>query len=206
MKISDKLNMKKLRIVFMLLVAILFTACFGDKKAVIGADLSNTAFVNKSFKGNTIAFDEVTDVCNLIKVEKLAGLYDVPTSNIVIVGQGDVVQQQNVKTCMVRVKLDETDWNFLTGTISIFKDDNTNENWEESWSMKKAMSKSGKWIPNMGKAALFTSAKRKLAIKFDGYVLEIIAPGAPFNKEEQARNRDFEKITLQIVKDLGFIN
>ena len=210
--------MKLAKTIIFAMILTTLSSCFGDKKSIIGSDLGNTSFVNKSFKGNAINFNAVTDVCSLINKEKLASLYGVSASSIVTVGQGKFVQTATTKTCMVRVQLGGSEWNFLTGMVSLFKEVSAaddaggiseavgqGENWEEAWSLKKGMSKSGKWIPNVGKAALFTSAKRKLEVKLDGYTLEIVAPGAPFNKEEQAKNRDFEKITLTMAKDLGFV-
>ncbi|WP_299676958.1 hypothetical protein [uncultured Tenacibaculum sp.] len=210
--------MKLLKTVIFIMTLAVLSSCFGDKKSIIGADLGNTSFVNKNFQGNTVEFNAVTDVCSLINKEKLASLYNVSADAIVTVGQGKFVQNGNTKTCMVRVKLGGSDWNFLTGMISLYKEVSSSqdvggiseaigqgENWEEAWSLKKSMSKSAKWIPKVGKAALYTDSKRKLEVKLEGYTLEIVAPGAPFNKEEQAKNRDFEKISLQMVKDLGFI-
>ena len=210
--------MKTFKITILVLSLTILSSCFGDKKSIIGSDLGDTSFVNKNFKGNAINFADVEDVCALLNQEKVAGLYNVPASYIATVGKGKFVQNNQVKTCMVRVKLDDTDWNFLTGMVTLFKEVKASEdqggiseavgqgeNWEEAWSLKKSMSKTGKWIPNVGKAALYTSAKRKLEIKFEGYSLEIVAPGAPFNKEEKAKNRDFEKITLAMAKDLGFL-
>lgn len=209
--------MKTIKTTLLIVCLTLLSSCFGDKKSIVGSDIGNTSFVNKNFKGNLISFKEVKDVCSLLKPDKIASLYGVSKEAIVTVGQGASVQNQNTKTCMLRVGLDDSDWNFLTGMVSLYKEISASEdaggiseavgqgsNWEEAWSLKKEMSKSAKWISNTGKAALYTAAKRKLEIKLEGYTLEIVAPGAPFNKEEQAKNRDFEKITLQIAKDLGF--
>ena len=80
------------------------------------------------------------------------------------------------------------------------------KNWEEAWSLKKSISKSAEWIPNMGKAALWNARKKTLEIKFDGYNLLINPPKNILNKEETAKNRDYKEIAIEMAKSCGFIN
>ena len=203
-----------------ILAMTLLSSCIGDRKSIIGADFGDTSFVNTSFEANEIDYAEGMSACDQLSAATLADLYGVSEDMVII---SDPMKMANATqvggpSCMVHVKLSERKGDYLTGTISIVKEVGKDEymgeiaeatgggeNWEEAWAMKKAMRESTEWMENMGKAALWTGKKRMLEIKLDGYTLSIMAPGAPFNQEETARNRDYKKIAVAMAKSSGFV-
>jgi len=46
--------MKTINLILFSLTVLGLSSCKGDKKSIIGADLSEDSFVNKNFKGNFI--------------------------------------------------------------------------------------------------------------------------------------------------------
>ncbi len=203
-----------------ILAMTLLSSCIGDRKSIIGADFGDTSFVNTSFKANEIDYTEGMSACDQLSAATLADLYGVSEDMVIISDPTKMANATQVggPSCMVHVKLSERKGDHLTGTISIAKEVGKDEymgeiaeatgggeNWEEAWAMKKAMRESTEWLEDMGKAALWTGKKRMLEIKLDGYTLSIMAPGAPFNQEETARNRDYKKIAVAMAKSSGFI-
>lgn len=198
----------------------LLSSCIGDRKSIIGADLGDTSFVNTSFKANEIDYTEGMSACDQLSTATLAELYGVSEDMVIISDPTKMANSRFVggPSCMIHVKLSETKGDHLTGTISLAREVGKDEymgeiaeatgggeNWEEAWALKKAMRESTEWMENMGQAALWTGKKRMLEIKFDGYTLNVIAPGAAFNQEENSRNRDYQKIAVAMAKSSGFI-
>ncbi len=195
--------MKYTLLVFSIL---LFFACdnpVGDKKSTIDSvnEIGNTSFVNKNFNGNLIQYNSDLNPCEMLTQDALANLYQVGTDKIQVIGGNGSFQ-----TCTYRVLLGE-EFNFLTGSMLILPDPSGDviDSWAEQWSIQKAASKSSEYLPNMGKAALWKGGNRTLKIKFEGYTLEIMAPGAPFNKEEKKKNRDYKSIAIGMAKEAGFL-
>ncbi len=120
---------------------------------------------------------------------------------------------------MFFIKKGASDFQWLRGAIMIQREigieetmgdvaeaAGTGKNWEEAWRLKKAMSKSAEWLPNMGKAALWNPKKVVLEIKFEGYNLTIKPLKNILNEEEKTLNRDYKAIAVGMAKASGFIN
>lgn len=198
----------------------LCTSCLGDRQSLIGQDLGDTSFVNKSFKGNRINYREGMRACDKLSPQVLADFYDRSESDIIITDP--TKSDRYVKPspgCIIHVKMSDEKFDHLTGTINVFKEiksdefmgdvaeaTGTGENWEDAWALKKSLRKNTEWIADMGQAALWTEKLRKLEIKFEGYTLEVIAPGAAFNQIEKAKNRDYKAIAIAIAKAAGYID
>jgi len=209
-----------LKISGFLLIVFLFTACFGDRQSIIGQDLSDTSFVNKNFKGNKIDYKKGMSACEQLSAATIAELYSTTNDKVILTdpSKSDRYAPTPDPACHFHILLSEVKGDHLTGSISIFREVAKKEqmgdiaeaagigkNWEEAWALKKAMYKSAEWLPNMGKAALWRAKKRTLNIKLEGYTLSIVAPGATFNKKEQAKKRDYKKIAISIAKQSGFL-
>ncbi|MEM9932542.1 MAG: hypothetical protein AAF824_02975, partial [Bacteroidota bacterium] len=189
-------------------------------KSIIGADLGDTSFVNTSFKANEVDYTEGMSACDQLSAATLADLYGVSEDMVLI---SDPTKMENSRfvggpSCMIHIKLSDIKGDHLTGTISLAREvgkeefmgeiaeaTGGGENWEEAWALKKAMYESAEWMEGMGLAALWTGNKRMLEIKFKGYTLSMIAPGAAFNQEENSRNRDYQKIAVALAKSAGYI-
>ncbi|MGV6830104.1 MAG: hypothetical protein ACWA5P_00900 [bacterium] len=212
--------MKQKLSLLMVAIAISISSCIGDRQSLMVDDLGDTSFVNKKFTGNTINYAEGMSACDQLSSSVLANIYGVLADNVIITDPTKSDRYVNPKPgCMIHVKMSDQKFDHLTGTINVFKEikadefmgdvaeaTGSGENWEEAWALKKGLRKSTEWISGMGKAAIWTGKLRKLEIKFDGYTLEIIAPGAPFNEIEKAKNRDYKAIAIEMAKASGFIN
>jgi hypothetical protein len=190
--------MMKKTIVFSLIVC-LFSACFGDKKSAIGTDFNNTNFINKSFKGNKLEFSAITKPCNYVSKVTLAKLYNTTEAQVHLIGGNSLS-----KTCTIRVKISDSEYDYITGSVHFYEElDKTADGstWIETWQIQKNVSKSSRWIPNLGKAAFYKGSKRELRIKFDNYVLSVMAPGPAFNEVEKSKNRDYKKIALTMANE-----
>lgn len=188
--------MKKI-IGFSFFIALL-TGCFGDKKTAIGTNFNDISFVNKNFKGNTLEFSAITTPCKYISKESLATLYKVSKDQVYLMGGNS-----SSKTCTIRVKISDAKYDYITGSIHFYEElDKTEDGstWVEMWQIQKGTSKSSEWIPNLGKASFYKGSKRELRVKFDNYVLSVMAPGSAFNEVEKSKNRDYKKIALAMAK------
>jgi len=214
--------MKKGFIKLLLLTVLAATvfACIGDRKSIAVEDLGDTSFVNEDFKGNAIDYQEGMSACDRLDAAVIAELYGVSTEQVVITDptKSDRFDKTLPPSCKFHVLLSDQMGDHLVGTIGVVKEvgkdemmgeiaeaAGNGENWQEAWALKKSMRESTEWIEDMGKAALWTGKKRRLEIKFDGYTLTILAPGAPFNPKEQEKNRDYKSIAIAIAEAAGFL-
>lgn len=192
---------------FLIFSILLFFTCdnpIGDKKSAISSvnEIGNTSFVNKNFSSNEIDFTPDLNPCQMLGKDALAKLYNVGSEEIQVI-EGNV----NNQICTYRVLLGGSEFNFLTGSLVIRKDKPNNDmgTWEERWSVQKATSKSSEYLSNMGKAALWKGSNRTLSIKFEGYTLEVNAPGSAINEDEKKKNRDYKSIAIGMAKAAGFL-
>lgn len=213
--------MNKLKQLSTLLVLVTLCSCLGDKKQINVDEMNDTSFVNTNFKGNPINYTQGMSACDNINAATLAKMYDVSEDLIQILdpSKSDRYDKSANPSCMFYLKSGSTDFEWLRGTIAVNKEVSKNEymgdiaeavgsgeNWEEAWALKKSMSKSSEWIPNLGKAALWNNSKNILEIKMEGYTLFITPLRNMLNKTEVAKNRDYKKIALEMAKASGFIN
>ncbi|GAB5564713.1 MAG: hypothetical protein Wins2KO_17760 [Winogradskyella sp.] len=212
--------MKLKKIVMLGALAMVLVSCFGDRKAMDIAEMGDTSFVNENFKGNLINYKEGMSGCDKLSAGFLASQYNVATSAVIIEDPTKSDRYAIKKpSCMIHVKMSDQKFDHLTGSIGVIKEvkadefmgdvaqaAGTGEEWEEAWALKKSLRKSTEWIPNMGKAALWIGAQRTLEVKFDGYTLVVMAPGAPFNDIEKAKNRDYKAIAIAMAKAAGYTN
>jgi|GEM_PF-1501075 len=213
--------MKTKKIIILSLITLFLTSCLGDKKSIdIEEANDTTSFVNKDFKGNLIDYDENMSACSKMTKADLASLYNVSADDIYWMDSASNERMESNKpTCNFRVMLGENEFNYLIGGITvnreIKKDEmmgeiaeaaGSGENWKEAWALQKSMSKSAEWVEDTGLAAMWKPKRRELHIKFEGYTLYVMAPGAAFNKKEKAKNRDYKTIALEMARKAGFIN
>jgi hypothetical protein len=211
----------KISRVILSITILFFSSCLGDKKAVNIAEMEDSTFINTNFKGNLINYEEGMSACDKISVEEIASLYNV-TANLIHIEdptKSDRYKKNMKPVCNFYLESGSSDFEWLRGSIGINrevgKDEymgdvaeavGSGENWDEAWAMKKAMSKSSEWIPNLGKAALWNESKKILEIKMEGYTLIIIPLKNRLNKTEVAKNRDYKKLALEMAKASGYIN
>lgn len=187
-------------IAFLVLISISTTGCFGDKTTVIGQELGDTNFVNKDFSGNKIEFSALSkNMCSYISETKVKELY--PNAKKILVDDGKTFQS---KSCRFLVYMDDEEYNYLSGSIFATEDVLAEgEKWEESWELKKKVSKSSEYVSGLGKTAIWIGKKRELYIKMEGYTIMITVPGSTFKEEEVAKKRDYKKIGVEIAKSTG---
>ncbi|MEM7105659.1 MAG: hypothetical protein AAF502_21150 [Bacteroidota bacterium] len=178
-------------------ISFLLTACFGDKNTIIGQELGDTDFVNTNFSGNKVAFSALPKtMCSYINEAKVKELY--PDANKVLYDDGQTFMN---KSCRFLVYMGDNEYDYLSGTLFAVEDKLAEgEDWKETWELKKKMSKSSAYVPGLGKAAVWIGKKRELSVKMEGYMVMLTIPGAPFNKEELAKNRDYKSIAIEIAK------
>lgn len=213
--------MKTKKLITLSLIAIFLTSCLGDKKSIdIDEANDTTSFINKDFKGNLIDYNENMSACSKMSKADLAKLYQVSAEDIVWMDSASNERMStNKPTCNFRVMLGENEFNYLIGGISVNREIKKDEmmgeiaeaagggeNWKEAWALQKSMSKSAEWIEDVGLAAMWKPKRRELHIKFEGYSLYVMAPGSAINQQENAKNRDYKKIALEMAKKAGFIN
>ncbi len=213
--------MKTQQLIILSFIITLLASCLGDKKAVNVSEIGDISFVNKNFKGNRINYVEGMSACDKISASEIAKLYDVSADKIHIEDptKSDRYRKDMSPACMLYVKTGDNDFEWLRGAIGIKRDiakdeymgdvaaaTGIGENWEEAWALKKSISKSAEWIPNIGMAALWYDSKKQLEIKFNGYTLEILPLKNKLNKAEGNTNRNYKKIAIEMAKAAGYIN
>lgn len=188
------------RIAIVTFLSFSLTACFGDKTTVIGQELGDTNFVNKDFSGNKVEFPALPkNMCAYISEAKVMEFYS--DAKKMLVDDGKTFQS---KSCRFLVYMDDKEYNYLHGSIFASEDVLAEgEKWEESWELKKKVSKSSEYISGLGKTAIWIGKKRELYIKMDGYTVMITVPGSTFKEEEVAKKRDYKKIGIEIAKSTG---
>lgn len=209
--------------IFILSLLIVFlTACLGDKKSVNIEEMNDkSSFINKNFKGNLIDYNMNQSACERVSKADIAKLYDVSQDLVHIVDnvKSDQRDPNSQPNCQFFIESGESDFMWLRGNISVNREIKSNEymgeiaeaagngeNWEQAWALKKSISKSSEWVSGLGKAAVWKGSQKDLKIKFDGYTLFVSPLSNRLNKEEQALNRDYKKIAVEIAKAAGYIN
>lgn len=204
-----------------LLIAISFTACTGDKKPANVQEIGDTSFVNTNFKNNLINYTEGMSACDKITPAFIASLYDVSSSLVHVEDptKSDRYRKDIAPACMFFIKTGSNDYEWLRGSIAVNREVGADEfmgdiaeaagngeNWEEAWSLKKSISRSSEWLPNMGKAALWNEKNVMLEIKFEGYTLIVEPLKNILNEDEKSKNRDYKTIAVAMAKAAGYIN
>ncbi|MCR9288073.1 MAG: hypothetical protein NXI23_11890 [Bacteroidetes bacterium] len=208
--------MNLLKTFLIYLTTVLFIACSnGDKASIVGADFGDASFINDNFAGNKINYEKIGNPCELLNSIQIAKLYGASSEKVMIDRSNELGGQ---KSCRFLVSLSDQEFDHLTGFIAIAPEISADNDpggiaeatgggteWIEAWELKKMLSKSSEYIPNMGKAAIWFGAKRSLLIKLDGYSLSITAPGAAFNKKEKEKNRNYKAIAIEIAQKSGLL-
>lgn len=205
----------------LLLLVFITSSCLGDKKAVDVEEIGNTSFINNDFKGNKVNYTKGMSACDQLNAAAIARIYNVSESLVHVEDptKSDRYKKDLEPACMFFIESGASDFEWLRGGISINREVGANEmmgdiaeaagngeNWEEAWSLKKSISKSSEWIPNLGKAALWNERKKMLEIKMEGYTIVINPLKNILNKNEVAKNRNYKKLALEMAKASGFIN
>ncbi|WP_405607694.1 hypothetical protein [Polaribacter sp. Asnod1-A03] len=208
-------------LIILTLIISLFTSCFGDKKVTNVFEIGETSFINKNFKVNKINYTKGMSACNNITKEAIAKIYGVSASKVHVEDptKSDRYKKDMAPACIFYVEEGDNDFMWLRGSIAVNREISKDEfmgdvaeaagsgkNWEEAWSLKKSISKSAEWIPNLGKAALWNPKKGVLEIKFEGYTLVVNPLKNRLNKAETSKNRDYKKIAISMAKVGGYIN
>lgn len=194
--------MKYLKITTICLMTIILWSCVGDKKSIIGADLSEDSFVNKNFKGNLINYDENMSACGNISEAGVLQLYDSSNKIMIRDSSTDDRLQTIYPTCKLTVMLDK---GYLLGSLSLVPVLNKEENWVEDLALEKATSKSAEWVEDMGKAAMWKASTRKLSIRFEGYTLYVTVPGLSNSPDNKERNKNQKAKAIALAKMAGYI-
>lgn len=213
--------MKFIQKIIPVALSICLMSCLGDKKVVNVSEIGDSSFVNKNFKGNLVNYAEGMSACDKISAIDIAKLYNASADLIHIEDptKSDRYKKDLPPTCMIYLKTGASDFEWLRGSIGLKREIGKDEfmgdvaqaagmgkDWEEAWSLKKSISKSSEWLPNMGMAALWNASKKQLEIKFDGYTLTVIPLKNRLNAAEKTAKRDYKKIAIAMVKAAGYIN
>jgi len=212
----------KIKHIFILVVlALSFISCLGDKKAINIDEMGDASFVNKNFKGNNINYVKGMSACDKVSADVIAKLYTVSVDKVHIEDptKSDRYRKDIEPVCSFFIEDGESDFMWLRGSIAVHREigkdelmgdvaeaTGAGENWEEAWALKKSISKSSEWIPNTGQAALWNDRKKELLIKFDGYTLNVYPIKNKLNKDEVAKNRDYKRVAIAMAKAAGYIN
>lgn len=201
-------------------LAMVLVSCLRDRKAMDVAEMGDTSFVNKDFKGNLISYDKNRSACEQMSISALANFYEVSKDKIHIMDNknSDRFRKDMEPQCGIYIETSENDYEWLRGSISVFREigkdemmgeiaeaTGAGENWEEAWALQKSMSESAEWLENLGMAAVWNGNKTELKIKFEGYTLTVYPPTNKLNKEEVAKSRDYKKAALLMAKAAGYI-
>lgn len=199
--------MKTTNLILISLMVLFMSSCKGDKKTIIGEDLSDDSFVNTNFKGNLIDYSEDMSACNNFSKSVLSSNYEVTDEDVTIRDSSiDERFQSLYPKCKFTVMLGEGN-GYLLGEITVIPEaQQTNENWKETWAITKAASKSAEWVKNVGMAAQWKPNNRELSIKFEGYTLKVVAPGLNYDPNNQDRNNKYKNTALAIAKSAGYID
>lgn len=199
---------------------LIFASCLGDKKNVNIDEMSDTSFINESFDGNKINYSNDMSSCSNIKAADIAKMYNVDVEMVMIMDGSDQAQKLNANGpigCQFYIKTGENDFEWLRGSMSVQREikadeymgdvaqaTGSGEDWQEAWALKKSMSKSAVWVPELGKAALWNSSKNFLEVKFEGYTLNVVPLRNKLNKIEVGKQRDYKDLAIQMVKRAGY--
>lgn len=183
-------------LVAVLCIAILFTSCLGDQKTIVGQEFGDTDFVNENFKGNKKNFSDLPkDLCEFLDEASIVKGYDNATS-VTFNGKNSFMN----KNCQFAVTFFNDTSQFIKGSIFINENTSENDNWKESWEMKKKRFNSAEYVKNLGMAAIWNGKQKKLEIKMKGYDVMITVPPKMTDKNQIDNKTDVKHIAIAIAK------
>ncbi|WP_020568932.1 hypothetical protein [Neolewinella persica] len=191
--------MKSLSLTLFFGLLFLFTACsHGDKASAIGATFEDaSSFENTYFTGNKINLAEFTQPCQYISKAIVASMMSIPVEKVDY--RPIPAEKKCVYTIIFNDDADQPD--YTTGSLALVQEvTGVEEEWKDNWSVKKGISKSSEWVPNLGKAAIWNPSNRILEVKFEGYTLQVISPQGPGKDEKNSK-----KWAIEMVKLAGFV-
>lgn len=191
--------MKFISYALLLFISLALTACgYGDKANSLTAEFESAeSFENKDFAGNKIEAAEFTEPCAYIDEADIMSMLSAPVEKI------NTQPDQQTKRCVYTIIYDQGPENpeYTRGSISIHQEvTGVEAEWKDNWSVKKAISKSSEWVPNLGKAAIWKGSSLQLEVKFEGYSLYVSAPRGPGNDESKSK-----EWAIKMVKLAGFV-
>jgi hypothetical protein len=165
-----------------------------DIKNDTSFDLSEKGgFENTYFTGNKIELANFTQPCQYISKAILASMMSIPVEKVDY--RAIPARKNCVYTIIFNDDADAPDYT-TTGLALIQEVTGVEDEWRDNWSVKKAVSKSAVWVPNLGKAAIWNSPNRTLEVKFDGYSLLITAPQGPGKDPINSKKWAIEMVRL----------
>ncbi|WP_435578134.1 hypothetical protein [Gilvibacter sp.] len=197
------------------------SSCMGDRKTIVGEDLSDTSFVNNDFKTNSINYTEGMSACSELSADEIAQIYQVSVSAVIIDDPLTNPQRRATSTplCSFYIKSGDNDFQWLRGSIVVEREIGKDEfmgdvaeatgsgtDWVEAWKLKQSMYESTEWVPNLGMAALWHGQQNTLEIKFEGYTLKVHPLINKSNPQEMALSRDYKAAAIAMAKSAGFLN
>jgi hypothetical protein len=204
-----------------LFLVVALCSCQGNKKSVDLSEMSDTSFVNANFKGNRINYSKNMSACNNLSAVELAEIYGVSADLITIDDPLTNPNRQATETpiCSFYLKSGASDFQWLRGSMALKREiakeeymgevheaTGGGEHWQEAWALKKSITSSAEWVPNVGMAALWNKNNQQLEIKLDGYTLEVYPLKNKLNEQEVAANRDYKAVALAMARAAGYIN
>ncbi|MFK8162612.1 MAG: hypothetical protein AB8H12_09130 [Lewinella sp.] len=191
--------MKLFSYTLLFIFSLSFVSCsHGDKESAIGATFEDAdSFENKYFTGNKISLAEFTQPCQYISKAIVASMMSIPVEKVDY--RPVPVEKKCVYTIIFNDDADQPD--YTTGSLALVREvTGVEEEWKDNWSVKKGISKSAEWVPNLGKAAIWNPSKRILEVKFEGYTLQVFPPKGPGKDTKNSK-----KWALEMVKLAGFV-